>query len=106
MSDLLKEIVQVDQDARKRLEQAQNERAEAYAGMAARKEALIGEEKQKARKRAEAMGEMGKAAGEQRLAAIRERSAAVLEKMNSEYRQKKDEWVEDIVAGVLSAGEV
>ena len=106
MTDLLQKIIEVDKAARKRLEDAQNERAAAYAAVEAKKQDLIREEKQKAQKKTEKIGDEHKAAREKQLADVREQNKIILERMNSLYAEKKEEWVSQIVDGVLSSREV
>ena len=53
MTDLLKEIIDVDKAARERVAAAQNERSEAYLSASSQKEKLIRDAKENARKAAE-----------------------------------------------------
>ena len=105
MTDLLKEIIAVDKTARARLAAAEEDRAEAYATLSAKKEALSEEEKRQARKQAEEISLQNKKEGEMRLEALREKNKAVIEKMEQLYAEKKEEWISDITAAVLSQRE-
>lgn len=102
MVDLLKEIIAVDKSARERLEKALNDRAQAYASVASKKEELINEEKRKAKKKAESISAQSKTEGEKQFEKVKERNIEILKNMNKLYEDKKDEWVENIVKNVLS----
>lgn len=102
MADLLNEIIEVDKAARKRLENAQNERAVALASIASQRDALIDSEKQKAKKKAEAISQKGKSEGEKQLEKIKERNIEIIRNMDNLYQNKKDEWIDTIVGNILS----
>ncbi|MBR1811320.1 MAG: hypothetical protein IJ766_06715 [Clostridia bacterium] len=106
MTDLLKEIIDVDKAARERLAAAQAEKNEAYASIASRKEALINEEKRKARKKAEEISQKNRAEGEEALRSVREKNSTIAEKMNALYAENKERWITEIVDGVLKGTEV
>lgn len=102
MTDLLKEIIDVDKAARDRVAAAQNERNEALISASSQKEALIKKEKEKARAAAEELSRKDRAAAELTLQAVRERNGTILQKMDDLYAEKKEQWIEDVVRGVLT----
>ena len=57
-------------------------------------------------KKTEKIGDEHKAAREKQLADVREQNKIILERMNSLYAEKKEEWISQIVDGVLSSREV
>ncbi len=102
MTDLLKEIIDVDKAARERVAAAQKERSEAYVAVSSQREALIAEEKQKALAQAEEISRENRAAARAALETVREKNKAILDKMNRQYAENKERWVAGIVDGVLS----
>ncbi len=103
MTDLLKEIIEVDKAARARLDAAKEEKAGVYASIASEKDNLIREEKQKARKKAERISEQGRADSEKSLERLREKNKLILGKMEDRYLQNKEKWVDGIVGRVTGA---
>ena len=103
MTDLLKEIIATDQAARARVAEAQQAQAEAYASIAAQKQALILEKKAKAQRQAEEIGKRRRIAGEGALAAVRADNETILNRMNALYAENGGRWVSEIVAAVLAA---
>lgn len=102
MTDLLKEIIDVDKAARERVAAAQHERSEAYLSASSQKEKLIRDAKENARKAAEEQSRENRAAGETALQAIRERNRAIIEKMDALCAENKERWIDCVVQGVLS----
>ena len=102
MTDLLKEIIDVDRAARERVAAAQNERNEAYLSVSAQKEALIRDEKEKARMAAEEQSRENRKAAENALQTLREKNAALMEQMDALFAENRERWVADVVSGALS----
>ncbi|MBR5427884.1 MAG: hypothetical protein IK118_06005 [Clostridia bacterium] len=102
MTDLLKEIIDVDKAARERVAAAQNERNEAYLSVSEKKEALIRSEKEKSRKAAEEQSRENRKTAESALQALREKNSAITAQMDALLEENRERWISDVVAGALS----
>ncbi|MBQ6019227.1 MAG: hypothetical protein IJL26_03510 [Clostridia bacterium] len=102
MTDLLKEILDVDRAARERVATAQNERNEAYLSVSVQKETLIRDEKEKARRAAEEQSLENRKTAESALQALREKNGRIMRQMDALYGENRERWVADVVASALS----
>ncbi len=102
MTDLLKEIIDVDKAARERVAAAQNERNEAYLSVSVQKETLIRDEKEKARRAAEEQSRENRKTAESALQALRRKNETIAAQMDALYAENKERWIADVVAGALS----
>lgn len=100
MNEMLRTILDMDKEARKKLEEAENYRREAVAGLSAKKAAVVEDETRKAKESAQRRSATRKSEGEKNLAEIKERNRKITDNLNSLYEKNADRWVEEIVNNV------
>lgn len=100
MDNILKEILEMDKKAQLRMQEAEDYRKKAMSELEARKESIIAEETDRARKRIADSNEKKKRSGEAYLDDIKERNEKILNKMNKTCEENFEKWVDDIVSAV------
>lgn len=98
---MLKDILDMDKKAREQIQEIEEYRRSAIAGLSAKKEAINKEETEKARESAIRHSNKRKAMGEDNLAKVRESDKKVLDNMNSLRVSEMDKWVDSIVSEAL-----
>ncbi|MCQ2485568.1 MAG: hypothetical protein MJ168_09575 [Clostridia bacterium] len=100
MNETLRTILDMDKRAQLEVEEAEQYRREAIAGLGAKKAAVIEDETRKAKESAIRRSERRKAEGEKLLAELKAENEAILQKMNKLYDDNADNWVDKIVADI------
>lgn len=100
MNEMLKTILDIDKEARKKLEDAEAYRRDTLAGLSSKKAEVVAEETRKVKEAAQKRSARSKSVGERNLSAVKEKNKKVLENMNSLYRKNADRWVDEIIKNV------
>lgn len=100
MDHILREILDMDKKAQLRMQKAEEYRKKALSELDSRKERIIEEETDRARKRAAESNERKKRSSEIRLKEIKERNERILNQMDKAYTDNFDKWVDGIVSAV------
>lgn len=100
MNEMLKTILDIDKEARKKLEEAENYRREAVAGLSAKKAAVVEDETRKAKESAQRRSDTRKSENEKNLTEIKEKNKKITDNLNALYEKNADKWVEEIVNNV------
>lgn len=100
MQDLLKQIVDMDQEARRITEAAQQEKINSEKEIAAKREQIRQQYMMKARKRIEGNEPKERAAAEADWEIINKKNEEISKKLDALYAENGDRWVAEIVARV------
>lgn len=100
MNEMLKTILNIDKEARKKLEEAEAYRRDTLAGLSSKKAVVVAEETRKVKEAAQKRNAKSKSVGEKNLSAIKEKNKKILKNMNSLYEKNADRWVEEIIKNV------
>lgn len=101
MKDLVKQIVEMDRKARQITEAAQMEKVSTEKEIAERRQQILNDYIERARKRISINEPIERAAAEAEWEEKKKRYAELSQKLDELYSQKGDEWVNQIVARVI-----
>lgn len=102
MQDLLKKIIEMDEQARKIEQQAKDEKIKSEEEVEQLKEQIYNDYIVRAKDRIEKNIAVDRVNADKRIAAAQERTNQMKEDMNRLYRENKDAWVNEIVQRSLS----
>lgn len=102
MENMLKEILNMDKQAREKVKELEQYRLDAITSLNDKKEKIVEEENQKALNYAKNQSDKSKKTGEKYLAQVRERNKKLIHSMNELYNNNSDKWAEDIFNEVIS----
>jgi len=102
MNEMLRTILDMDKNAQTKVEEAENYRREAVAGLSARKSSIVEDETKKVRESALKRSEQRKNEGRNRLSAIQLKNEKIMKNMNSLYEKNVDKWADEIVDNVIN----
>ena len=100
MNEMLRTILDMDKAAQQKVEEAEEYRRSAVAGLGAKKNAIVEDETKKARESAVKRSEQRKSEGKNHLTDIGQKNEKILKKMNTLYEKNSDRWVNEIVESV------
>lgn len=103
MKDMIKEIVEIDREAQKITDEAQQEKLNSADEVARRREEIRAEYLERARKRIAKNEPAERAAAEEEWAKTKGHYDAVRAKLEADYQQNGDRWVKELVGRVLGA---
>jgi predicted ABC-class ATPase len=101
MQDLVKQIVEMDRKARQITEAAQMEKVRSEKEIAERRQQILNDYIERARKRISINEPTERAAAEADWEEKKKKYAELSRKLDELYSQKGDEWVTEIVARVI-----
>lgn len=102
MDDMLKNIIEIDKQARKKVEELEQYRLDAFASLNEQKEIIAEEENTKALESAKRKSDRRKAEGEKYLKAVQLKNKKILENMEALYKENGEKWADDIFKQVIS----
>ncbi len=102
MQDLLKKIIEMDEQARKIEQQAKSEKEKSEAEVEQLREKIYTDYIERAKERVEKNIAIDKAHAEEKLTAYAEDTAKAKADMGALYEDNKDKWVSEIVGRVLA----
>lgn len=102
MQDLLKKIIEMDEQARKIEQQAKDEKIKSEEEIEQLKEQIYNDYITRAKDRIEKNIAVDRANADKRIAALQERTAEMKAEMDRLYSEKKDSWVDEIVKRSLA----
>ena len=102
MQDLLKKIIEMDEQARKIEQQAKDEKIKSEEEVEQLKEQIYNDYITRAKDRIEKNIAVDRANADKRIAALQERTAKMKAEMDRLYSEKKDGWVDEIVKRSLT----
>lgn len=102
MQDLLKKIIEMDEQARQIERQAKDEKLKSEEEVEQLKEQIYNDYIVRAKERIEKNIAVDRANADRRIADGKARTAEMKAQMNRLYQEKKDSWVDEIVSRVLS----
>lgn len=102
MKDLLKKIIEMDEQARKIEQQAKLEKIRSEEDVEQLREQIYNDYITRAKDRVEKNIAVDKAHAEERLQACRENTAAKKREMDASYEQNHERWVDEIVSRALA----
>ena len=102
MQDLLKKIIEMDEQARKIEQQAKDEKIKSEEEVEQLKEQIYNDYIVRAKDRIEKNIAVDRANADKRIAAAQERTEQMKADMNRLYQENKDAWVNEIVQRSLS----
>lgn len=102
MQDLLKKIIEMDEQARKIEQQAKDEKIKSEEEVERLKDQIYNDYITRAKDRIEKNIAVDRANADKRIAASKERTEQMKEEMNRLYSEKKDSWVDEIVQRSLA----
>lgn len=100
MQDLMKQIVDLDREAREITDAAQREKVNSEKEVAQKREQIRKEYLEKARERIADNEPQERAAAEERWGKIAQKNTLISENLEKLYRENGDRWVSEIVAKV------
>lgn len=103
MKDMIKEIVDIDREAQKITDEAQQEKLNSAEEIAQKREEIRTAYLDRARKRIAKNEPAERAAAEEEWAKTKAHYDAVRDKMEKDYQQNGDRWVKELVGRVLGA---
>ena len=103
MENMIRRIVEMDQKARQITEAAQREKLDSEKEIAEKAAQLRADYLDRARRRSQLTSDTERAAAEKAWAAREAEYARQTERLETIYREHRDEWVDAIVQSVLDA---
>ena len=102
MQDLLKKIIQMDEQARKAEQQARVEKLKSEQEIEALREQIYNDYIVRAKDRVEKNIAVDRKIAEEKLEAYREHSEEMKQEMERQYSENHDQWVDEIVSRALA----
>jgi transposase len=102
MQDLLKRIIEMDEQARKIEQQAKNEKLRSETEVEQLKEQIYNDYIVRAKDRVEKNIAVDRENADKRYAQAQQHSEEMKQEMNRLYQQNKDSWVEEIVKRAIN----
>lgn len=100
MKEMLKSIIDMDKEARKKVRAAEAYRDSEIAELSTKKNRITEEENQKALDSALKKSQKQRVESDAYIEKISERNKRITEEMDTAYREHSDEWVDTIVRNV------
>ena len=101
MQDIIRRIVEMDEDARRIKEKAEQEKVQAKADIAAAQEQIHNEYIERARLRALKNNDNEQKAADEQWEKTREKHDLIKQAMEKEFSENYDAWVDSVVSNVL-----
>ena len=101
MQDIIRRIIEMDEDARRIKAKAEQEKVQAQADIAAAQQEIHNEYIERARLRALKNNETEQKAADEQWEKTLKKHESAKEAMETEFAEKYDSWVDDIVSNVL-----